>query len=265
MLSIDRFDFYGVCRSPERLPDCVRGFQADYTQLGSLDFLADLAPDYVIAVFKPQSFSVEGYRLGFAAAAENLRRGLGNHVPEGLLMVSSTRVFAEQRGRWVDEDSPLSSSDQQALAIIDAEQRLGELENCSIVRFGGLYGNPASPRLERIAKGEIVPSWPIRYTNRLHRADSLGFLAYLIELRSSGQTLEPCYIAVDDEPAPQHTVEEWLADELGVLTSEVAKPGTGGHRRCSNALLKRSGYTLMYPNFRAGYQAVLAARSSLAV
>lgn len=220
-----------------------------------------LRPDMVVAIFKPQSPSVHGYVAGFAHAAKNLVDVLGGYTPEATFMVSSTRVFGEANGGWVDEDSPLSTNDPRALAIIEAELRLLEIGNTTVLRYGGLYGNPVSKRLDRIARGSIAPSWPIRYSNRLHRADSLGFLAHLMELRAAGATLEPCYIGVDDEPAPVHVVEEWIAEEMGVPYSETAPVDhLASHRRCSNALLKRSGYRLMYPHYRAGYSAVLAAR-----
>lgn len=261
ILSVERFDFYGLCRAPHKLPHCIRGFQGDYATPGGLDVLKGLRPDMIVVMFKPQSQSVEGYESGFAHAAKRLVKVLDGYTPEATIMVSSTRVFGEADGGWVDEFSPLSTNDPRALAIIEAEQRLLEIGNTTVVRFGGLYGNPDSVRLDRIASGSIAPSWPIRYSNRLHRADSLGFLAHLMEQSADGVTLEPCYIGVDNEPAPMHVVEEWLAEEMGVAYSETAPINHAvSHRRCNNELLKRSGYQLMYPHYRAGYSAVLAAR-----
>ena len=50
--------------------------------------------------------------------------GLGKHKPRAILSVSSTRVYAERDGGWVDETSPFTTDDLSACRIIDAEQAL---------------------------------------------------------------------------------------------------------------------------------------------
>ena len=102
---------------------------------------------------------------------------------------------------------------------------------------------------------------PVRYTNRIHRDDCAGFLAHLLQLVDAGETLEPLYIGVDDEPAPRYEVEAWLADAMGLeslATGEVpAGRGTDGHKRCRNDALHNSAYELLYPNYKRGYSTLL--------
>jgi nucleoside-diphosphate-sugar epimerase len=252
----------GVRRDVSRLPAEFTAFAADYTRSGSLDFAQALRPEFVVATFNPLDRSEAGYRAGFTEATANLLRGLGGHVPRIVISVSSTRVFAERRGGWVDEESPLAEDDPLALAMIDAEHLLlSSPLPATVVRFAGIYGAPGGRLVSRVARGEICEAQPPRYGNRIHRDDCAGFLCHLLGLASAGEPVAPVYIGVDDDPAPQYEVEQWLAGELGVEGRPGTAPGRGGsgHKRCRNRLLRASGYELRYPDFRAGYGVVLRA------
>ncbi|MCB1674942.1 MAG: epimerase [Pseudomonadales bacterium] len=260
----------GLRRDPSKLPAGFVGFAGDYTEAGSLDFIAQLRPDYVVATFNPSDRSVAGYHRGFAGGTRNLLAGLGSHRPRGILAASSTRVYAERDGGWVDEHSALDADDPRALAMIAAERALLDSTHATgVIRFAGIYGYPGGRLLERIRRGELSPERPLRYSNRIHRDDCAGFLCHLLERNVTGEKLAPVYNAVDDMPAAQFDVETWLAAAMG-----VTKPGTAaqrfsgagsdnplkfGHKRCTNRLLHASAYKLVYPDYRSGYGAVLAA------
>ena len=255
----------GARRDPAQLPPGFAGMAADYTAAGSLDFLGESRPDFVVASFNPSDRTVEGYRRGFTRAAQNLLAGLGDHRPAGILMVSSTRVFAERAGGWVDEDSPLAGDDPRALAIIEAEQVLRQSPHpVCVLRCAGIYGAPDGRLLNKVRRGEWGGGQVLRYGNRIHRDDCAGFMAYLLAAVAAGGQLAPVYIGADDLPAPQAEVECWLAQRLGLprnpqwTPGETAEAFTIGHKRCSNRLLHASGYRLLYPDYRSGYEAVLA-------
>jgi nucleoside-diphosphate-sugar epimerase len=252
-----------VRRDSTKLPRAFDGYAADYAQPGSLDFVAKLQPDYVLTTFNPTERSVAGYRAGFTRAMANLLAGLGSHRPRHIIAVSSTRVFAENSGGWVDEGSPLSTEDPRAVAMVEAEQLLLASDHAaSVVRFAGIYGAPGGRLLSRIARGELCSAEPPRYSNRIHRDDCAGFLLHLLHSADAGDRLEPVYIGVDDKPSLRFEVESWLADVLDV----PIKPGsevppsqqTTGHKRCHNKALRASGYQLLYPDYRSGYSAVLS-------
>ena len=127
-----------VRRDVSRLPTGFTPIAADYTVDGGLDCAAALAPDFVVTTFNPFERSVAGYERGFVAGMRNLLAGLGGHRPRHILMASSTRVYAETQGGWVDELSPLTQGDAWARAIIGAEQLLLDSGlNASVVRFAG--------------------------------------------------------------------------------------------------------------------------------
>jgi nucleoside-diphosphate-sugar epimerase len=258
----------GVRRNIQALPAEIVGRAADYTHAGSLAFAQALRPDFVVAVFNPAGRSVAGYEAGFQGGMRHLLAGLGQHRPRHVLMTSSTRVFAEQQGGWVDESSAVTSDDAAALAMLAAERALLESgHNASVVRFAGIYGNPENRLIARICRGERSPPEPVSYTNRMHREDCAAFLVHLLLQADAGQTLQPLYIGVDDAPAPRYEVESWLAGQLGVLdrvdsvaAEQMAPFPGGGHKRCRNLALQQSGYQLRYPDYRSGYAALLALR-----
>ncbi|MCB1698541.1 MAG: epimerase [Pseudomonadales bacterium] len=270
LLLDDGWQVAGLRRDIARLPEGVVGIAGDYTRAGELDILAALQPDFVVATFNPSDRSVEGYKKGFTRGATNLLAGLGNHRPRAILTVSSTRVYAERGGGWVDEASALAGDDPRALAMIAAERLLLESgHRCSVIRFAGIYGYPGGRLLERIRRGELSPQEPPRYSNRIHRDDCAGLLCHLLAQVAAGVSLAPVYNGVDDCPAAQSEVDSWLAAAMGLpfrapLTAGMPagtfqEATSAGHKRCSNRLLHKSGYRLRYPNYRVGYGAVLAA------
>jgi len=266
LLLARRWSVIGVRRSIARLPAEFAGRAANYTQPGSLDFAAQMRPDFVVATFNPADRSVTGYRDGFRTAISNLLAGLGPHRPEHIVMASSTRVFAEADGGWVDESSALTTDDPWAQEIIAAERQL--LDSglpASVVRFAGIYGIPGGRLLSRIRRGELCPPEPVSYTNRIHREDCAGFLAHMLLMAQAGKNPRPVYIGVDDLPAPRYEVESWLAREMGLEDLIATQPAPGddptrhnaGHKRCRNTALRESGYRLIYPDYKSGYRSLL--------
>ncbi len=261
-LLAEGWQVHGLRRNPDRLPAGFVGHAADSGDVAGLHVLRQLRPDLLLITLTPAGPGLDGYRRGYAQAAHNLVQALGPHRPRHTLVVSSTRVYAERDGGWVDEGSPLAADDQRALALIEMERALPDAGiAASAIRFGGIYGAPQSRLLARVARGELSPAQPQRYSNRIHRDDCGAFLAHLLRQAAAGQALQAAYNGVDDEPAPQYEVEQWLADEMGLPTPgrRWREPATS-HKRCRNRALHESGYSLLYPGYREGYRALLDLR-----
>jgi nucleoside-diphosphate-sugar epimerase len=126
-----------------------------------------------------------------------------------------------------------------------------------VVRFGGIYGGAHGRLQAKIKRGDIAPATPVRYTNRIHRDDCAGFLVHLLAMAAQGKEIAAIYNGVDHHPAPAHEVEQWIADALGCATRKdtgTVSEQPLSHKRCSNRLLRETGYTLHYPDYRAGYR-----------
>jgi len=258
----------GLCRHPDRLPDSIEGLAGDYTCSSAYEGLSQWAPDTIVLTLKPAGGrDTEAYRRGFLTPVQHMLAALGHHRPRRILFVSSTRVYTEAAGGWVDESAPVADDGSPAGMIVAAEQYLlGSGHPATILRCAGLYGGSGGVLLARIARGEISPAMPVHYGNRVHRDDAAGFIAWLIEREACSGVLHDCYNLVDDNPAPQHDVDQWLAATLSVSVGRalvegaldgVPPPGSRGHKRVSNRRLRSSDYQLRYPDYRSGYAAVL--------
>ena len=132
----------------------------------------------------------------------------------------------------------------------------------TVVRFAGIYGPGRGWLIERARSGASCSDDPPKYTNRIHRDDCAGVLAHLVGLAVDREWLDDRYIGVDDEPAAECEVLDWLAARLGAppprRTPAGAPAARGSGKRCSNARLRGTGYRFRYPSFRDGYAAVLA-------
>ncbi len=113
-----------VRRNVSKLPVEFEAYSADYSAEGSLDFIAELQPDVVVTTFNPFDRSEAGYRRGFLMGMTNLLSALKSCPSAQVVMASSTRVYAERDGGWVEDHSALTEDDPWAKAIIEAENAL---------------------------------------------------------------------------------------------------------------------------------------------
>ena len=241
------------------MPAGLPGLAVDYST-GEMRCLAEWDGDTALFTPVPAHYSEAGYRRGYVDSAAQLLLALEGTAPRRILLVSSTRVYGDQGGNWVDEISPLKPSDYAGKLIREAEQMLLQSHHqVSVIRFGGIYGRWPSRLLQRIQAGRIRRPEPVVYGNRIHRHDCVGLLLHLLAKLRRGESLLPCYLGVDDAPVSLWEVETWLASQLQVQTRAEEIPGRdGAGKRCRNTRLKESGYHLQYADYRAGYAPLLA-------
>ncbi|TPG41114.1 NAD(P)-dependent oxidoreductase [Sphingomonas koreensis] len=180
--------------------------------------------------------------------------------------LSSTGVYGDAGGAWVDESAPIGSGRRQARAVADAAWlALG----ARVYRLPGIYGPGRSP-LDRVADGRAHRvDMPDQVFSRVHVDDIVsGVIA--------GFDGPPgAYNLADDRPASQNAVTEFAARLLGVAPppfvgldalSPMARGFYAENRRVANGKAKRVlGWTPAYPDFRAGLRALNAITSPISV
>ncbi len=249
-------DVWAVRRSPRGAPaPGVHVVQADASSGRGLDALpADV--DVVVYAVSPDERSEQAYRAAYPDGVQTVLRTLR---PRRFILVSSTSVYGESRGEWVDDATPPCPASATGTQIVAAE-RLAQ-EGCAatiIVRPSGIYGPGRVSLLQRVRGGEAEsPDRPI-FTNRIHRDDLAEVLLFTME-RPDAQGV---YLATDTEPVELRQLHAWLAERLGVPTPPVVSVSLarGRHRaskRCVPRRLLEEGYTFLYPTFREGYTAIL--------
>lgn len=246
----------GLRRNAAAVPAGVRGIAVDFARAQTLSVLEALAPQGLLVTLSPSERTAAGYRAGFTGAIEAIVKGLGRHRPEHAYFVSSTRVYAEAEGGWVDEDSPLAEKDSLARAIIDAERCFLDAVPASIVlRAGGLYGQGQGPLLGAVASGRLSPREPPRYSNRIHREDVAAFIVHALARPPSRRVIN----LVDGHSVSVQEIEAWLCAQLR-CPYDPPEPGAGparGHKRVRNTRLRETGFRFTYADFRSGYGELL--------
>jgi len=269
----ERHDVVGVRRSPEGI-DAVEatGAAAVRADVTDPDDLAAV-PDVDALVFAASSGGrgaaaaervyVEGLRTAIEAF------GARESPPERLVYTSSTGVYGDHDGAFVDEDTQLDPTTEKTRVLAEAERIARELAaeygiDGGVARFAGLYG-PDRYRLERYLEGPVTEG----YLNMIHRADAAGIVRFMLESTDS-----ELLVAVDDEPVDKWAFADWLADECGVDAppkrtkaerlddaglSEAARRRILTSKRCSNDRVRELGYEFRYPTYREGYRAAIDA------
>lgn len=244
---------WGLRRSEAATPPPVQALQGDLTDPGRLPAPpADLDLVYYLAT--PGRFDDEAYRQTYVEGLRNLVEWL----PTGprLIFVSSTAVYGQTDGSWVDETSVTRPNGFSGRRMIEAERIAGDAGG-TIVRFGGIYGPGRSRMIDKVRRGEPCVADPPRYTNRIHETDCVGVLGHLGTIDAPAGV----YLGVDDAPCTQCELMDYLAGLLEVDRPRRTEGDAGGPRgsnkRCDNRRLKGSGYRFCYPTYREGYAAMI--------
>lgn len=262
VLSAKGHQVTGLKRKPPlSAPDSINHVAAD---ISSPADLADLDTDFAQAFFivSPDGRNEQSYRAVYETGLDNLLARL----PEThWVMVSSSSVYGQSHGEWVDEDSVAEPDNIASRLIRQAEQRLMDLNPANtVVRFSGIYGPGREYLLRQAMQTPAIQQTPPYFTNRIHQRDCVGVLAFLLEQHLAGKALAQCYLASDDDPAPMWEVVSWLAERLHCppLTVKAVDADSAMNKRCSNARLKALGYQFRYPSYKDGYLELIDARDN---
>ncbi|VXC85989.1 NAD(P)-dependent oxidoreductase [Pseudomonas sp. 8Z] len=217
--------------------------------------------DYLVYCAAATTHDEAGYRAAYVEGLRHVLSWLAQHGqrPRRLLFASSSGVYGQQAGEWIDEDSPAEAQSYSALIMREAEAlALNSGLPATTVRLTGLYGPGREWLLNQVRSGYRVSETPALYGNRIHVDDAAGLLAHLFEADAQGIALADCYLGVDDEPSPLHEVVAWLREQLGVSHwSDESQIRRAGSKRCRNARARALGWVPQYPSYREGYSAIL--------
>ncbi|MCB2129341.1 MAG: SDR family oxidoreductase [Rhodobacteraceae bacterium] len=184
--------------------------------------------------------------------------------------LSTTGVYGDHQGGWVDETTPLTPTTERGRQRVLAETQWQALAAGSglplhIFRLAGIYGPGRGP-FEKVRNGtarRIIRE--NQYFSRIHVEDIAAVLAASIGHPSPGAV----YNVADDDPSPPEDVLAEAARLLGLpLPPEVPFEDAGmtplarsfyaESKRVRNDRIKRDlGVELAYPDYRTGLAALL--------
>lgn len=182
--------------------------------------------------------------------------------------LSTTGVYGDHGGDWVDETTPLTPSTKRGIARVQAESAWAAIPDLPlhIFRLAGIYGPGRGPfakvragTARRIIKADQVFS-------RTHVADIARVLAASIRNPNPGAVYNVC----DNDPAAPQDVIGYAADLLGLPLppaedfekaemSPMARSFYAESKKVRNDRIKNElGVELLYPDYRSGLKALLA-------
>ena len=186
---------------------------------------------------------------------------------EWVAYLSTTGVYGDRGGEWVDEESDLQPNTDRGIRRVAAEAEWAAIANLNphIFRLAGIYG-PGRNAFESLKSGKaqrVIKQGQI--FSRIHVEDIAGVLLESINKPNPGRI----YNLADDEPCPPQDVIAYAAELMGIAPppeiqfedaklSAMAKSFYADSKRVSNARIKNElGYVLKYPNYRVGLKALL--------
>ncbi len=192
-------------------------------------------------------------------AAENL---------EWICYFSTVGVYGDFGGQWIDETVPTRPINRRSAHRVEIEQQWRDYAAARglpllILRLAGIYG-PGRSAFDKLREGtarRIVKAGQV--FNRIHVEDIGRVTALAAERKLSGT-----FNLADNEPAPPQDLIEYAARQLGVPVppdlpfeqaemTPMARSFYSDNKRVSNAAIKQAlGIELLYPNYRAGLDAI---------
>lgn len=255
LLAVEGHEVYGLRRNSGDLPPGIRPIAADLSrEVPPENLPPDL--DFVFYTASANGPDNEAYRKAYVEGPRNLLGALSyqRKTVHRFFFISSTGVYGQSEGEWVDETSPTEPQTFSGRRLLEGEQVvLGGSFPATVMRLAGIYGPGRARSIERASKAPVNDGPPV-YTNRIHRDDCAGALRHLMLLSEP----EELYVGVDNEPADRRTVAEWMSGRTGAA-SKASSPKSRNrtNKRCSNARLLATGYEFRYPTFREGFAALL--------
>jgi dTDP-4-dehydrorhamnose reductase len=248
----------GLRRSIHAASDGMQIMCADVTQPNTLSVLSNLKPNIIIYCISADVQTDESYQAQYVTGLKNvLATQTHNDALQHVFFVSSTRLYGQKTEELLDETTPAIPCDFGGVRLLEAESVLKALPcKSTSMRLSGIYGNG---RLYLANMAKDVSRWPTEnnWSNRIHRDDAAGFIAFLVNKTLHNQFIDDCYIVTDDMPTQQYEVLIWLANQQNVDVSWVKTPTISGGKRLNNNRLRGTGFELQYPNYQIGYSKIL--------
>src|SRR6266566_820602 len=204
--------------------------------------------DAVVHCASSRGGDARTYRRIYLSGSRNL---LDCFVGSTILFTSSTSVYAQKDGSWVNEESETKPARETGQILLETED-LVLTRGGIVARLAGIYGPRRSALLTNFLSGTaIIDPEKDRFLNQVHRDDIAAALFLLLDRLSPAHEI---YNVVDDQPILQSECYRWLAKRLNRPIPPFGKPNGqpkrgASNKRVSNAKLRHLGWIPRYLTF----------------
>lgn len=183
--------------------------------------------------------------------------------PRRLIYISSSSVYGQPDGSWVDENSPTDPEEESGKIVLEAEQLLrARLPGAIILRFAGIYGPDRLLRQKAIVAGEPIVGDAEKWLNLIHVEDGVQAVLAAEARGTPGRVYNIC----DDRPVQRREFYVALASRLNAPppcfvmppADQPTPPHEKGNRRiCNQRMHEDLNVVLRHANYVAGLQALI--------
>jgi nucleoside-diphosphate-sugar epimerase len=196
------------------------------------------------------------YRRVYLEGARNL---LAELQPRTFVYTSSTSVYAQTGGEWVDEESAAEPVHETGRILRETEEFVRQKSGL-VARLAGIYGPGRSALLRKFLSGEArIENGGERYLNQAHRDDIAAALLHLVSITDDRLPVGSIVNVVDDQPIRQREAYAWLAARSNrAIPAAAAGPSErkrgASNKRISNQKLRALGWEPKFPTFAIGME-----------
>ena len=221
-----------------------RWLAADVTRRQTLVTLPE-CPAVVVCV---------GHQRGGKTSADELHRiGMSNlldaiskwSMTPNVVLVSTTGVYAQTGGVWVDQRSVARPNRESAKAHLRGEDVLRHRHpsgQWTILRMSGLYGPERLPQVQRLVRGDPIAADPDTYLNLVHRDDAVAAMHAAIDRSIGG-----LFCVSDDTPVLRGEYYRALASAVGGPPPTFQTAADASRRQTNRRVDNRRVKTLLVP------------------
>jgi len=246
---------WALRRHPLPEKGAIRWLRGDLSDPASLTGLP-AGITRIVFLPAPDARDETAYRTVFVEGLRSLLGALDLAACRRVLFVSSSAVYGEHDGAWVDETTPPDPLSFNGRVLLEAERWLAAQALSTVVlRLAGIYGPGRMQLTERLRGGQVrVPRDVPHWANRIHVDDAADAIVHLLMLDEA----LPLYVGADDTPLPLDVLYDFLARQVDVpVPAAGPSPAGVGSKRLSNARLRESGFAPRWGDAREGYAALL--------
>ncbi len=176
---------------------------------------------------------VDGLRHVLAALPPSVTR---------FVYASSTGVYGQTDGEWVDETSPACPQHESGRVCLAAEERVlnwadtnDHSASAIILRFAGLYGPGRMVRRSILERGEPIPGDPDKFLNLIHIDDAVEAATAALAINQA----DSIYLVADDRPVTRQEYYSRMATLLRAPGPRFEPPRSGSPEAARDATNKR--------------------------
>jgi nucleoside-diphosphate-sugar epimerase len=186
--------------------------------------------------------------------------------PKRFIYVSSSSVYGQTDGGWVDETAPTEPTEDSGRIVLEAEGVLrARMPGAIVLRFAGIYGPGRLLRRQAIEKGEPIVAAADKWLNLIQVEDGARVILNAEQHGAPGRVYNVC----DDHPVRRRYFYATLARLLGAPEpsfvapppDQPTPPHEKANRRLNNRRMKEELHAVLrYPDYYGGLAAAAVER-----